>query len=199
MPEQYRPPAPVAFRFSIEVSLRTYLLSPHSEGVSPRLFDAAGACQEGNCTGRPDPLSGGCAQHPLLNQRTWRRNRTAATYWLLPVTAAREVQNCWPASLSLLGFRVFVGNRVVIHLGDAQPNRANFDKLLASQPPDVALVPFWWILDEQGLAFLTHRWKPRQVVAFHFGAADTAKSAGKVRATWPGAWLCTKPGDSRAY
>ena len=98
-----------------------------------------------------------------------------------------------------LGFRVFVGNRVVMHLGDAQPNRANFDRLLASPPPDVALVPFWWILDEQGLAFLTHRWKPRQVVAFHFGAADTAKSAGKVRATWPGVWLCTKPGDSRAY
>lgn len=98
-----------------------------------------------------------------------------------------------------LAFRIQVGNRVLMHLGDAQPDSTNFDRLLAFPPPDVALVPFWWLLDEQGLAFLTHRWKPRNVVAIHFGAADTATSAAKVQTKWPGVWLCTRSGDSRTY
>lgn len=98
-----------------------------------------------------------------------------------------------------LGFRVLVGDRVLTHLGDAEPNGTNFDRLLASGTADVALVPFWWLLDEEGRAFLQHRWKPRHIVAFHFGAADVAKSAEKVRAALPAAWLCTRPGESRAY
>ena len=97
-----------------------------------------------------------------------------------------------------VGYRIECGGRVLAHLGDATPSEANFAALAATSAPDVALVPFWWLLDEGGVAFLRDRWKPGHVVAFHIGA-DDAPSAARARAAMPGAWICTRQGESRSY
>jgi hypothetical protein len=49
------------------------------------------------------------------------------------------------------------------------------------------------------VTFLKERWKPRHIVAIHFGARDAALSAEKVRTSLPGVWICTRPGESRDY
>jgi L-ascorbate metabolism protein UlaG (beta-lactamase superfamily) len=98
-----------------------------------------------------------------------------------------------------LAFRVAIGDRVVVHLGDAEPTAANFKRLAAAPAPDIVLAPFWWVLDREGRAFLTARWKARHVIAFHFGAADLVQSGGKVRENLPGVRLCTRPGEWWTY
>lgn len=98
-----------------------------------------------------------------------------------------------------LAYRIEMGGRVLVHLGDADPHPENFARLLEGPAPHVVLAPFWWALDEKGLEFLVTRWKPRQVMAFHFGADDVAKSAPVVRTRLPDAWLCIQPGEPRTY
>ena len=97
-----------------------------------------------------------------------------------------------------VGYRIDCGGRVLMHLGDATPSPANFAVLAGMAAPEVALLPFWWLLDDGGLAFVRDRWKPKHVVAFHIGADDEA-SVPRLRAAMPAAWICTKQGQSRTY
>jgi L-ascorbate metabolism protein UlaG (beta-lactamase superfamily) len=97
-----------------------------------------------------------------------------------------------------LGFRLQCAGKVLFHLGDARPSAKNFDALLAAGPVDVALVPYWWLMGDDGLSFVRDRWRPRHVVAFHVGA-DAETAAGAIAARIPGAWVCRKRGESRVY
>lgn len=98
-----------------------------------------------------------------------------------------------------LGFRIAMGGRVVVHVGDADAGEAAFTGLLAQPRPDVALVPFWWLLDRTAREFIEKRWKPRAVAAIHFGAGDALKSAPVLRREARSAWLCVQPGDTRTF
>lgn len=98
-----------------------------------------------------------------------------------------------------LGFRILLGGRQVIHLGDADAEAAAFETLLARPRPDLALVPFWWLQDRQAREFVFERWKPRAVAAIHFGATDIVRSAPELRRTAPAVWLCMEPGATRTY
>jgi L-ascorbate metabolism protein UlaG (beta-lactamase superfamily) len=95
-----------------------------------------------------------------------------------------------------LAYRIDCGGRVLAHLGDAGASEENFARLLAAGPVEVALVPWWWLADAGGLAFLRERWRPRHVVAFHLGADDDVEAA---RAALPGAWVAVRQGETRTY
>jgi L-ascorbate metabolism protein UlaG (beta-lactamase superfamily) len=97
-----------------------------------------------------------------------------------------------------LGYRIQCGGKALVHLGDAQASTGNFDALMAAGPADVALVPYWWLMEDPGLGFVRDRWRPRHVVAFHVGAGAEAEAAG-ITARIPGAWVCRKRGESRVY
>jgi L-ascorbate metabolism protein UlaG (beta-lactamase superfamily) len=97
-----------------------------------------------------------------------------------------------------LGYRISVCGKTLLHLGDADPSEASFRTLIAAGPADVALVPFWWLLDEKGAEFVRHKWRPQHLIAVHFGTTDMGW-AKKVQATWRNAWVCTKQGESRKF
>jgi len=80
-----------------------------------------------------------------------------------------------------LAYRIACSGRVLFHLGDSDPSEANFARLLAAGPADVAMVPFWWLTDPGGRAFVVERWKPRHVVALHVGGDDAAAAAEVAR------------------
>lgn len=114
-----------------------------------------------------------------------------ATIAALPLTHAPGVEN--------LAFRVTLGHRTVVHLGDANPEPANFDALLPWGPVDVALVPFWWLSHNPAVSFLRDRWKAKHIVALHLGHRDAAESTPALRRTHPSAWICTTPEESRVF
>ncbi|MDZ4799483.1 MAG: hypothetical protein SGI92_15075 [Bryobacteraceae bacterium] len=62
-----------------------------------------------------------------------------------------------------LAFLVTQGNKKWIHLGDADPSPDNFEALRNHPRPDVALVPFWWLTNENGRDFLFNTWKPGHI------------------------------------
>lgn len=97
-----------------------------------------------------------------------------------------------------LAYRIDCGGRILVHLGDADASEANFARLAQAGPADVAMVPFWWLTDAGGLAFLKDRWSPKHIVAFHLGA-DDAGSVPRIRRDAPRAWICTRPGESRTF
>lgn len=97
-----------------------------------------------------------------------------------------------------LAYRIDCGGRILVHLGDASPSEANFARLAQSGPVDVAMVPFWWLTDAGGLAFVKDRWRPKHVVAFHLGA-DDAPSVPRIRRNAPETWICTRPGETRRF
>ena len=96
-----------------------------------------------------------------------------------------------------LGYRVTLGSKVLVHLGDADPSPVNFDALSSIGAADVAMVPTWWLANAEAIAFL-QKWKPKNVIALHFGEANAAYE-NKIRTVWPSAWLCTRQGESRTY
>jgi len=97
-----------------------------------------------------------------------------------------------------LAYRIDCGGRMLVHLGDAAASEENFARVLAAGPADVALMPFWWLGDPAGRAFVLERWKPRHVVAFHVGG-DDASSAAEIGRLVPSAWVCTRQGETRSY
>jgi len=97
-----------------------------------------------------------------------------------------------------VGYAVSIGGVRVFHLGDADASAANFAELTRLGSPAVAIVPFWWLLDRNAVAFLRDSWKPRQLIAVHFGATDL-QSESAVQSAWRGVWTCTKQGESRMY
>ena len=97
-----------------------------------------------------------------------------------------------------LAYRIDCGGRILVHLGDATPSEANFARVAAAGAVDVALVPFWWLTDDAGRAFVTERWRPRNVIAFHVGADDAA-GAQEIARRLPSAWVCGRQGESRTY
>ena len=96
-----------------------------------------------------------------------------------------------------LGYRISMCGRRVFHLGDAEAAPEDFTALRSMGSADVALVPFWWLLDPKTAAFL-RKWKPRQIVAFHFGA-DEERHAQTIRSQWPEVWVCWSQGETRKF
>lgn len=127
---------------------------------------------------------------PLGGQAAVRITEGGAVVDAIPLDHGMPVEN--------IAYRLECGGRVLFHLGDSQPSDANFARLTAAGPADVALVPHWWLTDDAGLTFLRDGWKPRHVVAFHLGASDVA-AASTIQARLPQAWVCTRRGESRTY
>jgi hypothetical protein len=63
---------------------------------------------------------------------------------------------------------------------------------------DIAMVPFWWLLDSGGVAFIRNKWNPPHLVALHF-ATNAMESAKKVQVAWPDVWVCTKQLEIRKF
>ncbi|MBZ5570557.1 MAG: MBL fold metallo-hydrolase [Acidobacteriia bacterium] len=97
-----------------------------------------------------------------------------------------------------LGYRLLVCSEVVFHLGDAGASDQNFKPVLQAGHTDVAMVPFWWLLDSKSTAFIKDKWKPKHVVALHLGATDK-ESGREIQTHWPNAWVCTKQGEARTF
>ena len=99
---------------------------------------------------------------------------------------------------SNLGYRISICGKALAHLGDADVSDASFATLMQAGPVDVAMVPFWWLLDPTAAEFITQRWKPRKTIALHLATNDGAY-AEQLRKKFPQVWVCTKQGEAREF
>ena len=97
-----------------------------------------------------------------------------------------------------LGYRISICGKTFVHVGDADDSDASFATLMQAGPVDVAMVPFWWLLNPTATKFLTQRWKPRQTIALHLATTDGAY-AEQLGKKFPQVWVCTMQGDARKF
>ena len=86
-----------------------------------------------------------------------------------------------------LGHIIELGGKKFFHFGDADmslPNFAAFD--LPTEKIDVAFVPYWFLLDENGRRLVRERIGAKTVVAVHIPPAEAAAEAEKLSRLFPG-------------
>jgi L-ascorbate metabolism protein UlaG (beta-lactamase superfamily) len=82
----------------------------------------------------------------------------------------------------------------VLHVGDADPAADNFGLLRSLPKADVALLPFWYVLDDASRRFVADAIGPRRIVAIHLPPADAADVTRRIRAAGVDVLLPPEPG-----
>ncbi len=87
-----------------------------------------------------------------------------------------------------VGYIVELGGRRVLHVGDADFSEEAFAPLrLDTARIDVALLPYWAVVNRKDRRVIERWIRPRQVVAFHVGERNPGRTEREVRAAMPGA------------
>ena len=61
---------------------------------------------------------------------------------------------------------------------------------------DIALIPYWYFLNEEGKRVVRDHIRARKVIAIHIGTEErTRRDIEKIRSEFPGIDLATKPGE----
>ena len=83
----------------------------------------------------------------------------------------------------------------VLHVGDADPAADNFVLLRNLPKVDVALLPFWYVLDAANRRFVADAIGPRRIVGIHLPPADEASVARTLREAGVSVLLPPAPGS----
>lgn len=83
----------------------------------------------------------------------------------------------------------------VLHVGDADPAADNFALRRALPAVDLALLPFWYVLDEANRRFVADSIRPRRIVAMHVPPGDAARVASALPAANVPVVLPPEPGS----
>jgi L-ascorbate metabolism protein UlaG (beta-lactamase superfamily) len=73
------------------------------------------------------------------------------------------------------------GSTPVLHVGDADPAVDNFALLRALPKVDLALLPFWYVLDPASRRFVADAIGPRRIVGLHLPPGDAGRVAAALR------------------
>jgi L-ascorbate metabolism protein UlaG (beta-lactamase superfamily) len=99
-----------------------------------------------------------------------------------------------------LGHIIEIGGKRLLHIGDAEALAENFEKLnLPDEGIDIALLPFWFMVDDAGRTIIDRHIKPKQIVALHIPPQESEKWAGEVRAAYPAAIIFAKQMEGKRF
>jgi L-ascorbate metabolism protein UlaG (beta-lactamase superfamily) len=89
-----------------------------------------------------------------------------------------------------------IGDRAnVLHVGDADPVAGNFSVLRTLPEVDVALLPFWYVLDAASRRFVSQSIRPRRTVGMHLPPGDAERVAASLRKARVPVVLPSAPGS----
>jgi len=90
------------------------------------------------------------------------------------------------ATVQNVGHLMKLGGATVLHVGDAQLTAANFAPFnLPARGIDIAFLPWWYVIDDEGRALVRAHIAPRRVVAVHIGPAEATEVAERLRESAP--------------
>jgi L-ascorbate metabolism protein UlaG (beta-lactamase superfamily) len=102
------------------------------------------------------------------------------------------------ASVQNLGHVLELGGVRVLHVGDAERGDPALDAAdLETRAIDVALVPYWWLGDAEGVELARKLTGARHLVAVHVPPAEVAEVKARLAALDPALLLFELPGESR--
>ncbi len=104
------------------------------------------------------------------------------------------------SSIENLGYLVTLGGKKILHIGDSVAEEADLKRFgWAEQGIDIALLPYWYLVDEQ--------WKPHVkpligadvLIPMHIPLAEREPIAEQIRAAFPNAFLFTRPMETKEF
>ena len=99
-----------------------------------------------------------------------------------------------------LGYVVDINGKKFLHIGDADMTAENFASFhLEKENIDVAFIPFWFLVSEEGRTLVRQQFNPKQVIAVHVPPAIAESIAAKLSKDYPGTITFTKILESRSF
>lgn len=88
-----------------------------------------------------------------------------------------------------------IGERTrVLHVGDADPSADNFTALAALPAVDVAVLPFWYVLNQPSRSMVAAAIRPRRIIAVHVPPQEAREVEQKLRDAGVVASVPSQPG-----
>ena len=99
-----------------------------------------------------------------------------------------------------LGHIIKLGGKKLLHVGDADTAAENFERFnLDEEEIDIAFIPFWFLLEEDGLRVVKEQIKPKHIIAVHISPAEAEKTARQIKQALPDAVAFTAMLEKRRY
>ena len=99
-----------------------------------------------------------------------------------------------------LGHVIHLGGKKILHIGDADTSVKLFDSFdLDKEEIDIALLPFWFLLDEYGQIIVRDHIKAKSIIALHISPINGSKAVEQIRQAFPDAVPLTKMLEKRQY
>jgi L-ascorbate metabolism protein UlaG (beta-lactamase superfamily) len=96
--------------------------------------------------------------------------------------------NAQHASIQNLGHLIEIKGKKLLHIGDADMTTENFSAFnLAKEKIDVAFIPYWFLLSDQGRALVKEQFAPKMVVAVHISPNEAEKIRTQLKKDYPDA------------
>lgn len=103
-------------------------------------------------------------------------------------------------SIQNLGHVIRMGGKKLLHLGDAVPSKEIFEPFnLDEEGIDIAFIPYWFLLEEDGQALVREHINPGHIIAVHISPDRAEIEAGKIRQAFPNAVAFTTLLEKRHY
>jgi L-ascorbate metabolism protein UlaG (beta-lactamase superfamily) len=99
-----------------------------------------------------------------------------------------------------LGHVIEFGGKKILHLGDADASAEIFDPLnLDEAGIDIAFIPYWFLLGNEGSAIVRDHIKPKHIIAVHISPIEAEKTTGEIRQRFPNAVVFSTLLEKRHY
>ncbi len=92
------------------------------------------------------------------------------------------------ASIQNLGHLIKLGGKKLLHVGDADTAVENFqDFNLDEEGIDIAFIPVWFLLYDEGRTIVREHIKPKQIIAVHISPSEANDASEQLKKDFPGA------------
>ncbi len=99
-----------------------------------------------------------------------------------------------------LGHVIEIDGKKLLHIGDADMTVENFSSFrLYEKGIDIAFIPFWYLLSENGRKLVREQFAPRHIIAVHVSPNDAKEVAEQIKKTNPEATVFTKILESKSF
>ena len=101
------------------------------------------------------------------------------------------------ADIENMGFVIELEGKRILHVGDADMDLERFSELnLAQFNIDLALIPYWYMMDEAGRQIINEQIKADQLVGIHFPISPSKLALQEIAAHYPEARVFKKAFES---
>lgn len=99
-----------------------------------------------------------------------------------------------------LGHLIEIGGKKILHIGDADMTAENFSAFnLAREKIDVAFIPYWFLLSEDGRKFVREQFNPKHIIAVHISPAEAQDVIDQLKKDLPDATAFTRILEERSF